>query len=142
MEYSPSEKLEAQDKANERRAGMEEAKFYTIFLQELLVKVLERIPKNSIKLELGEMAANMKVGDMLVTPRDNENTTEKIRDVMRNIVEATMQHAQSTVPSFKLPTTFSVDVDELAQMKFIDFVNYLHDTELTLIRNEYSSKTK
>lgn len=122
--YTPSEHLEAADKAKQHEKGREQAKFYRHFLDSLRSKVVKQLLRKDLNQELGDVDIN--TTDL---PLSKFQFCDAGR-LQEYIVEA-MNEANKAAGTSE---NTAAKTDELAKMTPIEFYKYIDDLKKTLIK--------
>jgi len=117
-EYTPSEVLEAQDKAAQHKEGRKQAEFYRTLLDLIESKVAKVLdPENTGNIE--ETSSSLSYRGI-----DSASLSEYIEKA----IETANEKAGTK------EVTVSIDCEELSQMTAQNFFNYLDSLKTTLIK--------
>lgn len=123
--YTPSEFLEASDKAKQYEKGREQAKFYRLFLDNFRSAVVSQLLRKDLNGKLG--VVDMNTTD-LPLKKFEFCDIEDIREYMKNA----LNEANETAGTSENLT--GANPTQIADMTPIEFYRYIDDLKATLIK--------
>ena len=121
---TPSERLEAEEKARNYQEGKKEAEFYRLVLDDLASSVASQLNREDFNEDLGDI--------------NLETTDHKLKDFKycdaNSITEYIKEGANNAKETTGLDINFKFNPTDLAEMTPDEFFNYIETTKASLIK--------